>query len=166
MQHDVDQRVDLPDAVARRLRLRPADVGLPVDDLALQVRLVDGVVVDDPEGADAGRGEVHEGRRAQATGTDAQDRAAFSRFCPAIATSGMIRCRLYRRTSSTESSAAGSTSGGRVMGTSLACGDSMGSQALTMRAARSRRRRRQRPDASWPATRTRDTGVTKVATPR
>ena len=39
-------------------------------------------------------------------------RAFFSRFCPVIATSGMIRCRLYRRTSSTVRPGAGSTSGG------------------------------------------------------
>src|SRR3954447_1892258 len=39
--------------------------------------------------------------------------AFFSRFCPSIPTSGMIRCRLYRRTSSIERSAAGSTRGGK-----------------------------------------------------
>src|ERR1700710_1708810 len=39
--------------------------------------------------------------------------AFFRRFCPSIATSGMIRWREYRRISSTDRSAAGSTSGGR-----------------------------------------------------
>src|SRR4051794_2516233 len=39
--------------------------------------------------------------------------AFFSRFCPSIPTSGMIRWRLYRRTSSIVRSAAGSTRGGR-----------------------------------------------------
>ena len=38
--------------------------------------------------------------------------AFLSRFCPVTATSGMIKWREYRRTSSTVSSAAGSTSGG------------------------------------------------------
>src|SRR3712207_6897899 len=41
-------------------------------------------------------------------------RSAFlSRFCPSIPMSGMIRWRLYRRTSSMDRSAAGSTRGGR-----------------------------------------------------
>src|SRR6478672_2551204 len=38
--------------------------------------------------------------------------AFLSRFCPAMATSGMIKWRLYRRTSSTDRDSAGSTSGG------------------------------------------------------
>jgi AcrR family transcriptional regulator len=42
--------------------------------------------------------------------------AFFSRFCPAMPTSGMMMWREKRRTSSTVSSAAGSTSGGRVTG--------------------------------------------------
>jgi hypothetical protein len=41
-----------------------------VDDLALQVRLVDGVEVDDAERADAGRGQIHQRRRAEATRAD------------------------------------------------------------------------------------------------
>src|SRR4051794_3755239 len=43
--------------------------------------------------------------------------AFFSRFCPSIPTSGMIRWREYLRTSSTVSSAAGSTRGGSDTGT-------------------------------------------------
>src|SRR5262249_6177631 len=39
----VHVRINFAYRVARRLRLRPADVGLAVDDLALQVGLVDGV---------------------------------------------------------------------------------------------------------------------------
>src|ERR1700742_1555385 len=38
--------------------------------------------------------------------------AFFSRFCPVMPTSGMMRCREYRFTSSTLSSSAGSTRGG------------------------------------------------------
>src|ERR1700712_4157286 len=45
--------------------------------------------------------------------------AFFSRFCPSIRTSGMIRWREYLRTSSTVSSAAGSTRGGSDTGTPL-----------------------------------------------
>src|SRR5215218_2118513 len=44
--------------------------------------------------------------------------AFLSRFCPSIATSGMIRCREYRRTSSTVSDSAGSTRGGSATGCS------------------------------------------------
>ena len=43
-----------------------------VDHLALQVREVDLVVVDDAERADAGRGEVERGRRAEAAGAEQQ----------------------------------------------------------------------------------------------
>src|SRR5690349_10741677 len=49
--------------------------------------------------------------------------AFFSRFCPVTPTSGMIRCRLYRATSSLVSSAAGSTSGGSAdIGSSISRG--------------------------------------------
>ena len=74
----------LQDAVARGLGLGPADVGLAVDDLALQVRLVDDVEVDDAERADARRGEVEQGGRAQAAapaehlGVRAADRSSRS----------------------------------------------------------------------------------------
>src|SRR5690606_29716901 len=70
VQADVDQRVDLLDGVPRALGLGPADVGDAVDDLALQVRLVDGVELDDAQGAHAGRGEVHQDGRTQAAGAD------------------------------------------------------------------------------------------------
>src|SRR2546421_99056 len=43
-----------------------------VDDLALEVRLVDHVVVDEAHGADAGGGEVQARGRAQAARTDEQ----------------------------------------------------------------------------------------------
>ena len=44
-----------------------------VDHLALEVGEVDDVVVDDPERADAGRGEVQRGRRAETAGAEQQD---------------------------------------------------------------------------------------------
>ena len=58
--------------------LRGGDLGLAdplgrVDDLALEVRLVDDVGVDDPERADPGRGEVERGGRAEAAGADEED---------------------------------------------------------------------------------------------
>ena len=49
-----------------------ADAVGRVDDLALEVRDVDDVVVDDPERADAGGGEVERGRRAEAAGAEQQ----------------------------------------------------------------------------------------------
>jgi hypothetical protein len=64
------QRLDRP---LRRLRLRLAEALRRVDDLALEVRRVDGVVVDDPECADT-RGREVEGRgRAEAAGTDQEN---------------------------------------------------------------------------------------------
>jgi hypothetical protein len=43
-----------------------------VNDLALQVGQVDDIVIDYRDPADAGRGEVERGRRAQAAGADDQ----------------------------------------------------------------------------------------------
>ena len=82
VQPDVDQRVDLLDRVARALGLGPADVGLPVDDLALQVRLVDRVELDDAERADAGRGQVHEHRRAETAGADGEHLGVLQPLLP------------------------------------------------------------------------------------
>src|SRR6185312_15168545 len=73
VQHHVHQRVDLGDGVAGRLRLGPADIGLAVDDLALQVGLVDHVELDDAEGADPGGSQVHQGGRAETAGAHAQN---------------------------------------------------------------------------------------------
>ena len=44
-----------------------------VDDLALEVRIVDDVVVDDAERADACRGEIERRGRAEAAGADQED---------------------------------------------------------------------------------------------
>ncbi len=72
VQHHVHQRVDLEHRVAGALCLGPADIGLTVDDLPLQVRFVDHVELDDPDGADAGRGQVQQCRRSQPAGSDDQ----------------------------------------------------------------------------------------------
>ena len=64
------------------LGLGPADVGLAVDDLALQVGLVDGVEVDDAERADPGGGQVHQGRRAEAAGADAEHPGVLQPLLP------------------------------------------------------------------------------------
>ena len=54
----------------RRLGLRVAEPLRRVDDLALEVRLVHDVVVDDPERPDAGRREVERRRGAEPAGAD------------------------------------------------------------------------------------------------
>src|SRR5213594_3200252 len=66
----VDVRVDLGDPFFRDLDLLAADVLRPVQHLALQVRLVDHVEVDDPETADAGGAEVLRERHAESPGAD------------------------------------------------------------------------------------------------
>ena len=62
----LDVGVERVDRRLRRRGLRLADRLGRVDHLALEVRLVDDVVVDDPERADAGGGEIERGRRTQA----------------------------------------------------------------------------------------------------
>jgi hypothetical protein len=59
---DVDEGIDLEDRFAGRHDLRAADVALAMDDLPLQVRLLDGVEVNDAQRADACRGEIEERR--------------------------------------------------------------------------------------------------------
>ena len=70
---DLDVGVQGFDRPARGVGLRLAERVGRVHDLALQVRLVDHVRVDDPELADAGRGQVERGRRAEAARADQQD---------------------------------------------------------------------------------------------
>ena len=82
MKHDVDERVDLAHAVSGGLGLGAADVGLAVDDLALQVGLIDGVVVDDPEGPDPRRSQVHQCWGAQSACADAEHPSALESLLP------------------------------------------------------------------------------------
>ena len=55
-----------------RLRLELADAVGGVGDLALQVRQLQPVVVDDADGANAGGGEIQRERRAKPAGADHQ----------------------------------------------------------------------------------------------
>ena len=73
---DVDVRVERLDRPLRRVDLRLAEAVGRVDDLALEVRVVDHVRVDDPERPDAGRGEVERGGGAEPTGADQQHAGA------------------------------------------------------------------------------------------
>ncbi len=68
----LDVRVQRLDRPLGRLDLRPAERVGRVDDLALEVRRVDDVVVDDAEAADARGGEVERRGRAEAAGADQQ----------------------------------------------------------------------------------------------
>ena len=70
--HDVHVGVERLDRTLGRVDLRYADARRRVDDLALEVRDVDHVVVDDAERADARRREVERGRRAEPAGAEQQ----------------------------------------------------------------------------------------------
>ena len=62
--------------------LGPADVGREVDDLALEVRDVDDVEIDQPDRANPGRGQVERQRRAQPAGADAEDLRSLEPLLP------------------------------------------------------------------------------------
>ena len=72
MGDDVDVGVEQRERLLGRVDLAVADAVHVVEDLALQVRLVDDVHVDDADGADAGGGQVQRGRRAEAAGAEQQ----------------------------------------------------------------------------------------------
>ena len=65
--------------------------GHRVQHLALQVRLVDHVGVDDRDRPDAGRGQVEAGRRAEAAGADEQDVRVEQLQLPGLADLGNQR---------------------------------------------------------------------------
>ena len=73
--HDLDVGIQTLERALRRVDLRRAERVERVDDLALQVRLVDDVRVDDAEPADARRREVERRRRAEAARADQQHAA-------------------------------------------------------------------------------------------
>ncbi len=72
---DVDVGVELGERLLGRVDLALADAVDVVEDLALQVRRVDDVHVDDAERADARGREVERGRRAEAAGAEEQHAA-------------------------------------------------------------------------------------------
>jgi hypothetical protein len=59
-----------------------------VDDLTLQIGLVHNVEIDDADGADAGRGQVEQSRRAEPAGTDDQDPCVLEPLLPVNAQVG------------------------------------------------------------------------------
>lgn len=72
---NVDVWVECGDVVGCTVDFRAADVGICVDNLALEIRAFDGVVVDDTEAADSGCGQVLDCRRAEAACADDEDAA-------------------------------------------------------------------------------------------
>src|SRR5690606_9858176 len=62
---DVDVRVQSPDGFACTVDLRYADIRSVMQDLPLQVVQRDDIIIDDPDGADTGRGEIKRNRRAK-----------------------------------------------------------------------------------------------------
>ena len=64
--------IDRGERQARALDLGGADACGRVDDLALQIREIDRVVVDDAERADPGRGKIEQERRAEPARADHQ----------------------------------------------------------------------------------------------
>ncbi len=75
--------VDVEDAIPGARQLQPADVLRAVDDLPLQIGVVDHVVVDQAQAADAGRGQIHRQRRAKAARADEQHRRRLQLLLPA-----------------------------------------------------------------------------------
>ena len=88
VRHDMDVGIQSLERALRGLDLGLSEPVGRVDDLALQVRLVDDVGVDDPERADAGRGEVERRRRSQAAGTDEKDARVEQALLPLLADLG------------------------------------------------------------------------------
>ena len=69
---ECDVRVERPDFVRGALDLGTADIGRRVNDLALQIRQRDSVVIDHAERADAGGGQIHQHGRTEAPGSNHQ----------------------------------------------------------------------------------------------
>jgi hypothetical protein len=69
---DRDQRVDRARTRRSRSDLCPADVGRGVGNLTLQVGQLDHVIIDDPQRANARRGQIQQQGTTEATGADHQ----------------------------------------------------------------------------------------------
>jgi hypothetical protein len=69
----VDEGIDVFDSIGSGVELGASDVFGAVEDLALKIRFVDDVEVDEAECADTGGGEVECGGRSESAGTDEED---------------------------------------------------------------------------------------------
>ena len=77
---DLDIGIHRCNRLAARLDFRLADIGRLMNDLALQVREVDDVKVDEANRADARGCEIHRRRRTEAARTDDEDLAVKDFF--------------------------------------------------------------------------------------
>ena len=72
MRFEPDMRIERVDLLGGAVDLAPADIRRGVNDLALQIGQRHDIVIDHAERADAGGGEIHQRRRAEAAGADHQ----------------------------------------------------------------------------------------------
>ena len=90
---DAHVGVQRGEPLARHVDLRAPDVGGAVEDLALEVREVDHVRVDEAERADARGGEVLRRGAAEPAGADQDDAPAQQASCPSGPISARFRWR-------------------------------------------------------------------------
>ena len=77
-----DERIDLEDGVARGIGFRPADIGLPVDHLTLEIRFVNLIELDDADRSDPGCREVEQRRGTESTRADHQHLGVLQTLLP------------------------------------------------------------------------------------
>ncbi len=71
MQFDINLRIDVSQAISRRLQLAPTDVLCSVKNLALEIGKIDIVKIDNSNRPDPGCGKIQRSRRTKSAGTDA-----------------------------------------------------------------------------------------------
>ena len=79
-----DIGVEFRQCVRRRLGLGDADTRVGVEDLTVQIRPVNQVVIDDAEGADTRGGQVEKGGGSEATGTDCENTRVLESPLPEV----------------------------------------------------------------------------------
>ena len=79
MRVEADVRIERIDLPGGAVDLLPADIRRGVNDLTLQIGQRHHVVVDRAQRADAGRGQIHQRRRAETAGADHQHRGFLQR---------------------------------------------------------------------------------------
>src|SRR5262249_21769530 len=82
VQDDLDARVQALERIPGRLGLASAYIRRAVENLALQIRELNRIKIDDTQPADPRRSEVHGNRRPQPAGTNAQHTGCTDFFLP------------------------------------------------------------------------------------
>ena len=77
VQNYFNVRVRVVQAVARRFQLWSADIFCSMQNLALQIRKIDFIVINQTDCSDTRRGQIERGRRTEPTRTDAQNARRF-----------------------------------------------------------------------------------------